>query len=336
MHALEFLADKSPFPAVAVVALYGAERYFRSEVLLRVPGVSGEEGGLSLTRLAGELADLKTVMTDLRTVSMFGDRRVLLIEDADPFVSANRAALEKYAGQPAKGSLLILDVKAWKKTERLYKLVEQHGLNIECGELKGAELIRWMQQTAKQEYGKTLDRENAAMIVAMAGDGLSMLRQEIAKLAALAGDAAAIHREDIIAAVGGWRTETTWVMLDALRDGQPGKALENLQKLFKAGETPAKILGGVVYMFRKLAEATELARQGEKLSSALGRAGVYSSAVGPSEVYLKRLGFERASRILQLLMEADSEIKGGSRTDPQLLLERLFVRLAGEVVITDP
>jgi len=336
MHALEFLADKSQFPAVAIVAMYGAERYFRSEVLRRIPGAGGEEGELSLTRLAGDLADLKTVMTDLRTVSMFGDRRVLLIEDADPFVSAHRAALEKYAGQPSKASLLILDVKAWKKTERLYKLVEQHGLNIECGELKGAELIRWMQQTAKQEYGKTLDRENAAMIVAMAGDGLSMLRQEIAKLVALAGDAPMISREDIIAAVGGWRTETTWVMLDALRDGHPGKALENLQKLFKAGETPAKILGGVVYMFRKLAEATELARQGEKLSAALIRAGVYSTAVGPSEVYLKRLGFERASRILSLLMEADSEIKGGSRTDPQLLLERLFVRLAGEVVNTDP
>lgn len=65
-------------------------------------------------------------------------------------------ALEKYVAQPAKGSLLILDVKAWKKTERLFKLVEQHGLNIECGELKGAELLRWMQQIAKQEYGKAL------------------------------------------------------------------------------------------------------------------------------------------------------------------------------------
>jgi DNA polymerase III delta subunit len=58
--------------------------------------------------------------------------------------------------------------------------------------------------------------------------------------------------------------------------------------------------------------------------------------VGAAEAYLKRLGFERASRILALLMEADSEIKGGSRTDPQLLLERLFVRLAGEVVVSDP
>jgi DNA polymerase-3 subunit delta len=335
MHALEFLADKTPFPNVPIVAMYGAERYFRPEVLRRIPGASGADAELSLTRITGEAAELKSVMIDLRTVSMFGDKRVLLIEDADPFVSENRAALEKYVAAPAKGSLLILDVRAWKKTERLYKLVEQHGLNIECGELKGAELIRWMQQIAKQEYGKTLDRDNAALITALAGDGLSMLRQEIAKLAALAGDAAVISREDVIAAVGGWRTETTWVMLDALRDGRPGKALENLQKLFRAGESPAKILGGVVFSFRKFAEATELARQGEKLSVALERAGVFSNAIGPSEQYLKRLGFERASRMLSLLMEADSEIKGGSRTDPQLLLERLFVRLAGEVVVTD-
>jgi hypothetical protein len=32
---------------------------------------------------------------------------------------------------------------------------------------------------------------------------------------------------------------------------------------------------------------------------------------------------------LALLVEADTEMKGGSRTDPGILLERLFVRLAG-------
>jgi hypothetical protein len=54
--------------------------------------------------------------------------------------------------------------------------------------------------------------------------------------------------------------------------------------------------------------------------------------VGPGEQYLKRLGFERASRILQWLMEADADMKGGSRVDAAILLERLFIRLAGDPV----
>lgn len=329
MHAIDFLAEKKPFPNVAFLAMYGPERHFRSEILQRIPGASGDEAELSLTRIAGEGADFKTVMTDLKTVSMFGDRRIVVIEDADEFVKANRAALEKFAAQPARGALLILDVKNWRKTEKLYKLVDQHGLNLECGELTGAALQKWMQKYAKDVWGKVLEKESAALICTLAGEGLTMLQQEIAKLASLVGDAETITRDDINKVVGGWRTETTWAMLDAVRDGNPGPALENLEKLLKAGETPQKVLGGVVYVFRKFADATERARQGTPLREALLAAGVFSGAVGPGEAYLKRLGFEKASRILALLVEADTEMKGGSRIDPGILLERLFVRLAG-------
>ena len=50
--------------------------------------------------------------------------------------------------------------------------------------------------------------------------------------------------------------------------------------------------------------------------------------VGAAERYLRRIGYDRACRILHLLAEADHDLKGGSRTDPGLLLDRLFVRLA--------
>jgi DNA polymerase III subunit delta len=203
---------------------------------------------------------------------------------------------------------------------------------VECNELTGSALIKWLQKLARDEHEKTLDRDSAALILQLAGEGLSLLQQEVAKLAALAGDAAQITREDVAKVVGGWRMETTWEMLDAVRDNHPGKALHALDKLLTAGEAPQKILGGVTYTFRKFAEATERARLGTPLREALVTAGVFSNAVDAGEGYLRRIRFDKASRILQLLVEADSEMKGGSRVDPRLLLERLFVRLAGETV----
>ncbi|MCA9009572.1 MAG: DNA polymerase III subunit delta [Planctomycetaceae bacterium] len=330
--ATEFLSSKNPPPPHGVIVMYGPERFFRSEILHHLPGVSGEEAESAVTRLNGEHAEIREVMSELKTVSMFGDRRIVLIEDADDFVTANRPALEKYAASPAKGSLLILDVKSFPKTTKLYKLVDQHGLAVECAELTGANLLKWLQRVAKEQYGKDLDRESAALIVQLAGDGLGMLLQEVAKLASLVGEVAEITRDDVVKVVGGWRTETTWVMLDAVRDGNLNKALEALNKLMMAGEAPQKILGGVTFTFRKLAEATERARAGTPLREAISVSGIFPAAIAPSETYLRRIGFERASRILQLLIEADTEMKGGSRVDPRLLLERLFVRLAGEPV----
>jgi DNA polymerase-3 subunit delta len=333
MHATEFLSAKSPTLPTSVLVMFGSERYFRQEILHRSPGASGDDAELSLTRLVGDKAEIRDVMAELKTVSMFGDQRIVMIEDADEFVSKHRAVLEKYVTQPAKGSMLILDVKSWPKNTKLFKLVEQHAMALECAELTGAALQKWLQKLAKDQYGKQLDRESAALIIALAGDGLNLLEQEVAKLAALVGDVDTITREDVPKVVGGWRTETTWVMLDAVRDGHPGHAIEALDKLLKSGEAPQKILGGVTFVFRKFAEATERARTGTPLREAIAAAGVFSNAIGQAEAYLRRIGFERASRILQLLVEADSEMKGGSRVDPALLLERLFVRLAGDLTV---
>lgn len=333
MHATEFLSSKETHASVPVVVLYGAERFLKLEVLKRIPGCHGEDAELSLTKLAGDQADYRSVMAELQTVSMFGDSRVVLIEDADDFVSQHRGALEKYVAKPARSSVLILSVKSWPKTTKLFKAVEAVGLGLECSELKGVALSKWVQKIAKDEYGKSLDREAAAMIVHLAGDNLGLLQQEVGKLASLVGDAEVIDQADVAKVVGGWRMETTWAMLDAVRDNHLDKAIIALDKLMRAGESPQKILGGTTFTFRRLADATEAARTGTPLSEALKSAGVMPFAISANEQYLRRIGYDRASRILNWLAEADYEMKGGSRVDPKILLERLFVRLSGSAPI---
>lgn len=328
VHATDFLAQNKTFPEVPVLVLYGTERYLKLEVLKLVPGCGDDDDeDVALTRIAGKDADLRSVCDELLTVSMFGDQRIVIIDDADDFVSANRAGLEKYMTNPSGTSLLVLDVRSWPKNTKLAKATDKAGLNIECGELKGGALAKWLMRTARESHGKTLDQQTAALIVELAGDSLGILQQELGKLVSLTGEADVITQEDVTRVVGGWRIQTTWTMLDAIRDGNIDMALENLDKLILSGDAPQKILGGLTFTFRKLAVATEIARQTRDLSGALRTAGLFPNAVGPSEKYLKRIGFSRASRILQLLMEADTNMKGGSRVDPKLQLEALFVKL---------
>jgi len=330
MHATDFLAKHKTLPDKPVVVLYGSERFLKLQVLNIVPGCGDDddEEDVALTRVAGKDADLRSVCDELLTVSMFGDKRVVLIEEADDFVSKNRPGLEKYVANPSQSSLLVLDVKSWPKNTKLAKATAKVGLNLECSELKGAALAKWLVKTALDVHGKKIDGPTAALVVQLAGDSLGLLQQELNKLVSLVGDADTITQEDVTRVVGGWRVETTWQMLDAIRDGDVGTALVDLDKLIMAGDAPQKILGGLTFTFRKLAEATEFARQTRDLSGALRSAGVFPQAIGPSEKYLKRIGFDKASRIFQLLIEADANMKGGSRVDPKRQLEVLFLNLA--------
>ena len=150
MHAVAFLKAKS-FPAVGPIAvLVGEERHLKRAVFERLVQevLDGDEESLGLTRFPGEEAELKTVCDELLTVSMWGDRRLVIVDGADRFVSQYRDGLEKYLTHPAKKSVLVLDVKSWPKTTRLAKAVVKIGLEIECSPLSGAELLRWLTDAA--------------------------------------------------------------------------------------------------------------------------------------------------------------------------------------------
>jgi DNA polymerase-3 subunit delta len=116
------------------------QHHLKSTALNWLRSVILNDDETGLTRFAGKDADLQTVSDELRTVSMWGDRRLVVVEDADEFVTKYRPGLEKYAQAPAKKSALVLDVKSWPKTTRLAKQVAQTGLEIECTELKGVAL----------------------------------------------------------------------------------------------------------------------------------------------------------------------------------------------------
>lgn len=330
MHATAFL--KSPPDSVGAIAvLFGEEQFLKRaafESLCRL--VLGEDQErLGLTRFTGDQVDLKTVCDELRTISMWGSRRLVMIDDADRFVSQNREGLEKYLQKPAKNSVLVLDVKTWPKTTRLAKVVPKIGLELECAPLSGSDLVRWLSETAKNAHGKSLNREAANLIWELAGGDLGLLEQELAKLSAYVGDRKSIEITDVQTLVGGWATETTWAIAAAVRRGETGEALDLLNQLLDAGESPHKILGGLTFVFRRLAQAVELSGQGVSLDRALGEAGVFAREIGESAAYLRRLGRAEAQRLSARLLEADSALKGALIVPERQVLETLMVKLTG-------
>lgn len=328
MHATE-LPRNLPEEWPGVIALVGDERALKiSAIELILKNVLPDEDD-SPTRFVGKDTEVKTVRDELRTVSMWGDRRVVIVDEAEEFVSENRPALEKYAASPAKKSLLILDVKSMPKSTRLYKAILKTGLIVECTELKGAALTRWIQDAATTQFEKKIGKEAVQLMVELVGSNLALLGQELSKVASYVGDLPEIDVEAVRRLVGGWKAETTWAMTDAVRDGRLGEALSHLDKLLGSGESPFRIVGGVSYVFRKMAVATEIARQGLPLNAALRKAGVFPHDTDGAARYLRRIGRPKAEQISNWLLETDAALKGGIRISERTQVEMLLVKLSG-------
>lgn len=338
--ALDFLADASKTKIPPVCAVFGDEPFLKSAAVaeLRERVLGGGDAEFSLTRFSGSSVEPREVFDELATVALFGGgQRLVIVEDADDFVSENRAALEDYVAQPRGAGTLALVVDSWPSNTRLAKAVAATGLAIECKFPAAAAVLKWLVAWARNRHRAKLERDAAELLLEIVGPEMGLLDQELAKLAAAAGQAA-ITAELVQQLVGGWRAKTAWDMLDAALEGRTRQALTELDRLLLAGEVPIAILAQIGATLRRFAAATRYIEQAEKagrktsLRQALEAAGVKPAPfiMNKAEAQLKQLGRQRGGQLLGWLLEADLALKGASSSPPKarIVLEQLLVRLS--------
>src|SRR6185295_18309600 len=86
--------------------------------------VLGSDDAFGFSSYNGADTEFGDVRDELSTLPFFCPHRLIAVERADPFVTANRSALEKYVVEPAKG-ILVLEVTTWPATTRLAKLLTE-------------------------------------------------------------------------------------------------------------------------------------------------------------------------------------------------------------------
>ena len=244
LHAVDYLAQPGKYLAQPVCVVFGGDAFLRRQSLLKLREavLGGEEADFSLSVFDGGEAQFRDVLGELGTVAMFGGRRLVVVEEAEDFISGNRAELEDYVARPARTGILALETATWPSNTRLYKAVAADGLAIDCNVPAAAQLARWLGGWAKQAHGVELPLAAAELIVETIGPELGLIDQELAKLAPMAGSSRTITPEMVGRMVGGWRAKTTWEMLDAALDGKPAAAMVELDRLLASGENAIGLL----------------------------------------------------------------------------------------------
>jgi DNA polymerase-3 subunit delta len=318
-------------------AVYGDDAFLKSEVLIAVRGqvLEGEEGEFGLTTFTGREVRLREVYDALATVSLFGaGRRLVIIEDADPFVSEFRGELEDYVAKPARG-VLVLEVKTWPSNTRLAKAVAGSGLAIQCDSPNERQIKSWLTKRATSEHQVRLEAAAADALVELVPPELGILVQEVTKLTLLAGESRTIDVKLVRENVGGWRARATWDMVDAAADGRAADALSQLDRLIASGEKPHGLLPQMASSLRRFAAAIELIEAAEAdrrrlpARDALAQAGVLPFKLADAERQLRQIGRRRARLLTQWLLAADLAVKGHHSADDRarIELERLIVQL---------
>ena len=333
MHALEFLKQPARGGIKPIYAVFGDESYLRREAIGAIAraALGGEaEEDAAISRYAGDRVAAVDVFDELRTLPFLSRCRVVVVEDADAFVTAHRKELETYAAKPSTTGVLILAPKSWPSTTKLAKLVAASGQAIEAKGPSESELPAWLIGLAKSKFGANLGPDAARLLVELVGPEVALLAGEVDKLATYVGDRPTIGRGDVATMVGAGRVEKIWKLVEAAATGQATKALDQLDHLLAAGEHPIKLLGGLNYALRPLHHAGMLRMARVPDAEACKRAGIpsFPAAVQAALRQHAHLGPARVAALPDRLLKVDLDLKGSSILDPRSVLERFLLWLA--------
>ena len=254
----------------AAFAVSGSDLFLRRRAVVElIDRILGDaDRSLALTEYDGSDASvgLANVLDDLRTLPFLTDRRLVLVREADGFISRYRQELEAYLDSPSPTGVLLMDCKSLPSTTRLYKRIASIGEVIDCKPMKAFAVPGWLAEHCREAYAKRLDARAASLLCDQIGNDLGLLDAELQKLALYVGDRSTIGPDDVESLTGRCREEQVWDILSAIGAGNRAKALMLWEEVWQTDRAAsARAVAGLAYTVRRLLTAKRAQEAGASI-----------------------------------------------------------------------
>jgi len=331
---IDFLKDPGKLGEAPVYAVFGAEDYLRRKCLKALLAQLAARG-FEARRVHPE-DTLAPVLDELRSPSLFGGASAVVVENRrignrQEATTRFKEEFLAYLEAPSKRNVLVFDAATFQRNLAVPKRVSADYPTVICEELKPWDTRGYGEilQLAATDHGLTLDRAAVDALRDYTGGNLGRADMELQKLALLA-TGGRVTAADIADACGYEGVDVTFALCDAILMGSRVVATRHAAKLAGKAE-----IGSVLSLFALL--RLQVAGLG-RASIALRSGASTSKAIADAKVRLrdqqrpgflataKRLNRTAVRRAIEVLLDADEEMKTSSPDAGNLLLA-VVVRL---------
>ncbi|MDP9175945.1 MAG: DNA polymerase III subunit delta [Planctomycetota bacterium] len=222
------MSKASAAPTKPVYALVGGDSLLQQEALsLILLQLSPEAQRVDAD---GQTAELAQILDELRSFALFGTGKVVVIRNADEFVSRFRSQMEEYVSSPSDSAVLILRLSSLPSNQRIYKAVAKVGKIESCEPPK--DLVRWIMQRAVT-HNVSISHDAAGLLAELIGNDMGRLHNELAKLA-LGARNGKITADDVAGSVAFQRERQMWDLTNALACGNLSQAITRWRQLVQS------------------------------------------------------------------------------------------------------
>jgi DNA polymerase-3 subunit delta len=179
-----------------------------------------------------------------------------------------------------------------------------------------------------ETHGVRLDGAAAARIAEQLGEDAGRLTGVLSVLKSTYGDDTKISAADVEPFLGDAGGVPPWDFTDAIDSGQTGRALTLMARMIHGGERhPLQIMAILHSHYGKLARLDGVDARGEAdAAAAMGIKPGYPAKKALANY--RRLGGGGVQRAIQWLAKADSDLRGDTDLEAELVMEVLVARLS--------
>lgn len=321
----------------SVYLLYGTEPYLINETkqLLINHALLPEELDFNLSTYDLEETPIEVAIEDAETFPFMGERRLIILHNPY-FLTADKGkakvehqlnVLENYLKDPAPYTILVFSGAYEKLDERkkLTKQIKKNAAVLEAKQLNEKELHVWMRDRASKN-GVQIDEEAINLLLTLSGMNLFMLTSEMDKLALYGNDEKRITVEMVDQLVSRSLEQNIFTLVDKVVHRDIEAALRIFYDLLKLNEEPIKILAVITNQFRLIYQVKELSRRGYGQNQMAGYIKTHPFRVKLAAGQARLFSEEELSQIMDVLAEADYQMKTGGM-NKQLLIELFLFKL---------
>ncbi len=310
----------------SVFFFIGDDKYLKEEALKNlIPVLPGkiQHPPDQMTFYGGEL-NTEEVLSQLNTMPLLSDRRLVVIKDIEKTSDEFRASLINYIKKPSKSAYLVLDAKDDSVLKEYAETIGQISIR-RFSLLSGEPLTSWIMSYVERS-GKTMDRDAIAIFKELEGNDLYYLSRELDKLITFAGDAPEISPDDVEGLIGKSLIKSAFEITDAIGRKNVDGAIKISSGLMAGGRKEYEIIGILSWYLKRMLKAAILRQKGQ---SDYAIASILKISRKFQDEFFRQLagfGPEKIRSNIELLLKADLDIKR-SKFDPGTVLELALIRL---------
>ena len=317
------LREAGPDHLAPIYGVLCSEAFDRKKVFQGIVAAIKRSAEAQVVRFSGQERGVAGGLAELESLSLFEERKVVVIDEVDKASKEELAALEGYVKRPSTGVFFVFGASLMRPLKGVMESGKREMVILDLLKEKPWDRrdrkTQWLRGVAKR-VGKGLSDEVMAFLFEEVGEELLSLEQEVIKLVTYVGERAGISLEDARAVCTGGAKPKLWKVAEELvwdLNPESLSAVENATDLFML----IPMVRGQLQTGLKLHDCIE---QGEDFKSVLPRA--FPKTIEKYKRLLKMRPKEFFKRGLPALFECELMAKNSGHA-PKFIWEHLCCKL---------